>query len=85
MDSPTDPVHGGGRRNRKRAAIAVVPLLTIGVIDLLLLLEFGLDPLWGFAILPPMIMISVFGWIYFGAVDEDERHVEETQDQTRRN
>lgn len=71
MDPPANPALGRGKRNRKRAAIAVVPLFTIGLFDLVLLVKYGLDPLWGFAILPPMLMLSVFGWIYFGAVEDD--------------
>ncbi|MDY7083072.1 MAG: hypothetical protein SXQ77_11890 [Halobacteria archaeon] len=58
--------------NRKRATKAVLPLLFIGLLDLYLLLEWGLNPLWGFVILPPILLVSTFGWIYFRAVDESE-------------
>lgn len=59
-------------RNRKRAALAVVPLIAIAAFDLALLLLWGLDPLWAFAILPPMAFVVVLAWIYFGAVDPGE-------------
>jgi hypothetical protein len=51
--------------DRKRAALAVTPFLLLGLGDLLLLLWWGLDPLWGFMILPPIAMMSVLAWIAF--------------------
>ncbi|MHB9288512.1 hypothetical protein ACKVMT_15885 [Halobacteriales archaeon Cl-PHB] len=52
-------------RNRKRAALAVLPFLLLGVGNLILLLGWGLKPLWAFLILPPILFISVIGWIAF--------------------
>jgi hypothetical protein len=52
-------------RNRWEAAIAIAPFLALGLADVLLLLFWGLDPLWGFVILPPILFISVLGWIGF--------------------
>ncbi|WP_458185046.1 hypothetical protein [Haladaptatus sp. NG-WS-4] len=51
--------------DRKRAALAVIPFLALGLFDLLLILGWGMDPLWGFAILPPILFISVLAWIGF--------------------
>ena len=51
--------------NRKQAALAVAPFLALGLGDVLLLLFWGLDPLWGFVILPPILFISVLAWIGF--------------------
>ncbi|MFB6222915.1 MAG: hypothetical protein ABEH86_04485 [Haloarcula sp.] len=51
--------------NRWRAAKYVAPFLAIGLLDLVLLLGWGLDPLWGFMILPPILFVSVLGWIAF--------------------
>jgi hypothetical protein len=51
--------------SRKRAFFAVLPFLLLGLADVVLLLEWGLDPLWGFMILPPILFISVIGWIAF--------------------
>ena len=51
--------------SRKRAFLAVLPFLLLGVADVVLLLEWGLDPLWGFMILPPILFVSVIGWIAF--------------------
>ena len=51
--------------SRKRAFLAVLPFLLLGVADLVLLLLWGLDPLWGFMIFPPILFISAIGWIAF--------------------
>jgi cobalamin synthase len=50
---------------RRQAFLATLPFVGLGVADLLLLLEYGLDPLWGFMILPPIAMMSVLAWIAF--------------------
>lgn len=52
-------------RNRRRAILAVLPFLALGIADVLLLLAWGVDPLWGFAILPPILFVSVLAWIAF--------------------
>jgi hypothetical protein len=51
--------------NRKQAVLAVLPFLALGIGDIVLLLFWGLDPLWGFMILPPILFISVLAWIGF--------------------
>ncbi|MFB6157210.1 MAG: hypothetical protein ABEJ34_05150 [Haloferacaceae archaeon] len=60
-----EPGDGGGGRNRKRALLAVAPFLALGLADVLLLLGWGIDPLWAFAILPPILFVSVLAWIAF--------------------
>ena len=69
--------------SRKQAALFISPFLALGLADVVLLLGWGLDPLWGFMILPPILFISFLGWIAFkyGFVgdrtdDEDEAVVE---------
>jgi len=52
-------------RDRKRAMLAVLPFLALGLADVVLLLVWGVDPLWGFAILPPILFVSVLAWIAF--------------------
>jgi len=51
--------------DRWQAAKYVAPFLFIGLFDLVLLLGWGLDPLWGFMILPPILFVSVLAWIAF--------------------
>jgi len=50
---------------RLRATLAVVPFLALGLADVLLLLFWGLDPLWGFVILPPILFMTAIGWVAF--------------------
>ena len=51
------------RSGRHRAAIAVAPFLAIGLFDVLLLLSQGIDPLWGVAILPPILFTTALAWL----------------------
>jgi hypothetical protein len=51
--------------NRTKAVLAILPFVALGVADVILLLFWGLDPLWGFMILPPIIAISILGYIGF--------------------
>jgi hypothetical protein len=60
-----EPATEGRQLNRKRAALAVLPFLFIGLFDLVLLLGWGLDGLWGFMILPPILFMCVLAWIAF--------------------
>jgi len=61
----SDPTGDGLQLNRKRAALAVLPFLLIGLADVVLLLVWGLDGLWGFMILPPILFMCVLAWIAF--------------------
>ncbi len=51
--------------SRKRAALAVLPFLALGIADVVFLLGWGLNPLWGFMILPPILFVTVLAWIAF--------------------
>lgn len=51
--------------NRRRAALAVLPFLLLGLANVALLYGWGLRPLWAFVILPPILFISALGWIAF--------------------
>jgi len=62
MEAP-QTVDGGV--NRSRAALAILPFVLLGVADVILILGMGLKPLWAFVILPPILFISVLGWIAF--------------------
>jgi hypothetical protein len=55
----------GDQLNRKRAALYILPFLLLGLGNLALLLGWGLRPLWGFLILPPILFVSVLGYIAF--------------------
>ncbi|ADQ67211.1 hypothetical protein GL213_08185 [Halogeometricum borinquense] len=62
-DSPLQPDAGG--RNRKRAVLAVLPFLSIGLLTVVFLLQWGLEPLWAFAILPPILFCSLLAYMVF--------------------
>lgn len=52
-------------RNRRRATLYVAPFLAVGLLNLIVLLRWGLDPLWAFAIMPPILAITAIAWIAF--------------------
>lgn len=54
-----------GGVSRKRAALWVVPFFALGIADVILLLGWGLDGLWGFMILPPILFICVLSYLAF--------------------
>jgi hypothetical protein len=55
------PDRRGG--SRRRAALVVVPLLAIGLFNVVLLLGWGLEPLWAFMILPPILFMCALAWL----------------------
>lgn len=59
MSTPPD------RSDRRRATLATIPFLALGLADVLLLLWWGLDPLWSFLILPPILFMSALTWVGF--------------------
>ncbi|GGO01703.1 MULTISPECIES: hypothetical protein [Haloarcula] len=68
LSADDDDKSGGsetGGVDRWQATKYVAPFVAIGLFDLVLLLGWGLDPLWGFMILPPILFVSVLGWIAF--------------------
>lgn len=54
-----------GSRNRKRAALAVAPFLALGLGNVVLILRWGIEPLWAFALLPPILFCSALAYIVF--------------------
>ncbi|GAA0226884.1 hypothetical protein ACFFQF_11300 [Haladaptatus pallidirubidus] len=70
--------------DRKRAAKAIAPFLVLGLLNLALILGWGMNPLWGFAILPPILFISVIGWIGFksGFITDHADYREEDSEET---
>lgn len=62
-EDPLDSTSSG--KNRRRAALAVAPFLAVGLADVVLLLGWGIQPLWAFAILPPILFCSVLAYIVF--------------------
>lgn len=50
---------------RWKAAAAIAPFLFLGFAAVVMLLLWGLNGLWAFMILPPILFISVLGWLAF--------------------
>ena len=61
---PDDEDDGPGT-SRLRATLAVLPFLALGLTAVVLVLQWGLRPLWAFVIVPPILFVSVIGWIAF--------------------
>lgn len=69
--------------DRKRAALYILPFVLLGIGNLLLLLGWGLRPLWAFLILPPILFVSVLGYIAFRTGLVGNRLEEETAADTK--
>jgi len=68
MDGTTadeNPSQLSGDRNRKRAILYTLPFLAIGLGDVVLLLFWGLEPLWGFVVLLPILFCTILTYIVF--------------------
>jgi hypothetical protein len=63
MNSDERPEEDGFRKGRKAATLVVLPFVALGIGNLVLVLLWGIDPLWGFLLLPPILFISAIGWI----------------------
>ncbi|WP_122089403.1 hypothetical protein [Halalkalicoccus subterraneus] len=81
MDTPIAPDEGEGSpiptdedSDRWRATKYTLPFVALGIFDVVLVIGWGLNPIWGFAILPPILFISVLTWIAFknGFITERE-------------
>ena len=77
------PIGEDTQLDRKRAVLYILPFVLLGIGNLLLLLGWGLRPLWAFLILPPILFVSVIGYIAFRTglasdrLGEDESAVSE--------
>ncbi|WP_439025724.1 hypothetical protein [Haloarchaeobius sp. DT45] len=77
------PIPDDDEVSRKQAFLFILPFLLLGLADVVLLLGWGLDPLWGFMILPPILAISFLGWIAFkyGFINDNEHYDYEEDDE----
>lgn len=63
--SGLDEGDASSERHRMRGVLATLPFLGIGLADVGILLFWGIEPLWGFAILPPILFCSVLAYLVF--------------------
>ncbi|MES3517530.1 MAG: hypothetical protein PPP58_07700 [Natronomonas sp.] len=61
----SDPVDdsSGFDGGRKEALFVIIPFFLLATANLVLILLWGLDPLWGFLLMPPILFICVINWI----------------------
>lgn len=52
-----------GLSRKKKAVVVVVPCFVLGIGNVVLILQWGLNPLWGVLLFPPVVFVSVIGWI----------------------
>ena len=52
-------------RKRKRAVLYSMPFLLLGLGNVALILGWGLEPLWAFLLLPPILFCTVLTYIVF--------------------
>lgn len=61
MNDERGPDRRDGRR--RKAALIVVPLFVLGLGNVVLILQWDMNPVWGALLVPPVIFISALGWI----------------------
>lgn len=52
-------------RKRKRAALYSLPFLLLGLSNVVLILWWGIEPLWAFLLLPPILFCTALTYIVF--------------------
>jgi hypothetical protein len=58
--------------NRKRAALVMVPFFALGLMGVTLILLWGVNPVLGLAVLPPVLFVTALGWVAIrGGLVED--------------
>lgn len=60
-----DPDIIASDRNRKQAVLYSLPFLALGVGNVILILSWGLEPLWAFALLPPILFTTFLTYLVF--------------------
>lgn len=54
-----------GDPNRRRATLATLPFLVLGIVVVLVALEFAPQPLWAFLLVPPVAFMAVLTYLTF--------------------
>ena len=70
---PTTESVGERDRKRRKEDIYALPFLALGVGNAILILNFGLEPLWAFAQLPPILFTTALTYIVFSTDFLDDR------------
>lgn len=51
--------------SRFRAVLYILPFVLLGLANVVLVQIWGTEPLWVFVMLPPIVFVTVIGWIAF--------------------
>ncbi|XVH31488.1 hypothetical protein ACNS7O_14005 [Haloferacaceae archaeon DSL9] len=60
-------------RSRKRALLYTLPFLFVGVANVAFILDWGMDPIWGLALLPPVLFCAALAYLVFSTDFLDDR------------
>jgi len=61
----SDPEILESGRHRRRAALYSLPFLFLGISSVALILSWGLEPLWAFLLLPPILFMTGLTYLVF--------------------
>ena len=61
----SDPAILESGRHRRRAVLYSLPFLLLGIGSALLILSWGLEPLWAFLLLPPILFMTGLTYLVF--------------------
>lgn len=76
MDAPVAPDEKRDSllpSNRRRAALYTLPFFALGTLNVALMIWWGLELVWLFAMLPPVLFMSGLAWVAFETELLDER------------
>lgn len=62
-----------GSIDRRRAAVATAPFLVVGVVNVALIVLWGVNPLWGFVVFVPVVFMTVLAWFAFREASVEAR------------
>lgn len=51
--------------DRRRAALYTLPFFALGTLNVVLMIWWGLELVWLFAMLPPVLFMSALAWVAF--------------------
>ena len=59
----SDDAEGTPGVNWRRATLIILPFLALGVGNGVLIVQWGLSPVWGLMLLGPVLFVSAIGWL----------------------
>lgn len=56
----------------RRAVVVALSLLAFGLFNVARIFLWGAKPLWAFMALPPIVLLTIFGWLAFASRDRPQ-------------